>query len=78
MIAGDFDPADAKKLVEKYFGDIPPGPPLDRPAKWIPRLDGEKLVEVNDRVSLERVYIGWPAPEYFSAGTQRSTSPRAS
>ena len=68
VIAGDFDPADAKKLVEKYFGDIPPGPALDRPAKWIPRLDGEKLVEVNDRVSLERVYIGWPAPEYFSAG----------
>ena len=68
VIAGDFDPAEAKKLVEKYFGDIPPGPALDRPAKWIPRLDGEKLVEVNDRVSLERVYIGWPAPEYFSAG----------
>ncbi|HZA33345.1 MAG TPA: pitrilysin family protein, partial [Vicinamibacterales bacterium] len=67
VIAGDFDPAEAKKLIEKYFGDIPPGPALDRPAKWIPRLDGEKLVEVNDRVSLERVYIGWPAAEYFTA-----------
>ena len=66
VIAGDFDPAEAKTLIEKYFGDIPPGPALDRPAKWIPRLDGEKLVEVNDRVSLERVYIGWPAPEYFT------------
>src|SRR5215212_22725 len=66
VIAGDFDPAEARRLVEKYFGDIPPGPALDRPAKWIPRLDGEKRVEVNDRVSLERVYIGWPAPEYFT------------
>jgi zinc protease len=66
VIAGDFDPAEAKTLIEKYFGDIPPGPALDRPAKWIPQLDGEKLVEVNDRVSLERVYIGWPAPEYFT------------
>ena len=68
VIAGDFEPATAKKLIEQYFGDIPPGPALDRPAKWIPRLDGEKLVEVNDRVSLERVYIGWPSPEYFTAG----------
>jgi len=67
VIAGDFDPAEAKKLIEKYFGDIPPGPALDRPAKWIPRLEGEKLVEVNDRVSLERVYIGWPTAEYFTA-----------
>jgi zinc protease len=68
VIAGDFEPAEAKKLVEKYFADIPPGPALDRPAKWIPRLDGQRLVEVNDRVSLERVYIGWPAAEYFTAG----------
>ncbi len=35
VIAGDFDPAEAKKLVEKYFGDLPPGPPLDRPARSI-------------------------------------------
>ena len=56
----------SEALVEKYFGDMPPGPPLDRPARNIPTLDGEKVVEVNDRVSLERVYIGWPTPEYFA------------
>ena len=67
VIAGDFDPAEAKKLVEKYFGDLPPGAPLDRPARNVARLDGERVVEVNDRVSLERVYIGWPTPEYFHA-----------
>ena len=33
-----------------------------------PHLDSGRLVEVNDRVSLERVYIGWPSAEYFSAG----------
>jgi len=27
---------------------------------------GERVVEVSDRVSLERVYIGWPTPEYFN------------
>jgi zinc protease len=67
VIAGDFDPAETKKLVEKYFGDLPPGAPLDRPARNVAVLNGERVVEVNDRVSLERVYIGWPAPEYFHA-----------
>jgi zinc protease len=66
VIAGDFDPAEAKRLVTKYFGDIPPGPALDRPAKWVPTLNSEKVVEVNDRVSLERVYMAWPSPEYFA------------
>ena len=67
-IAGDFDPAEAKRLVEKYFGGLPPGPALDRPARWVPRLDTPRIVEVNDRVSLERVYFGWPGPEYFGEG----------
>jgi zinc protease len=65
-IAGDFEPAEAKRLIEKYFGDLPPGPALDRPARWISRLDGPRVIEVNDRVSLERVYLGWPTPEYFA------------
>jgi zinc protease len=67
-IAGDFEPVATRKLVEKYFGGLPPGPALDRPERWIPRLESERVIEVNDRVSLERVYIGWPAPKYFGEG----------
>ncbi|HEY8536100.1 MAG TPA: pitrilysin family protein [Vicinamibacterales bacterium] len=66
VIAGDFDPAEAKQLVEKYFGDLPPGPPLDRPARAVVSMSEERVIEVKDRVSLERVYIGWPTPEYFA------------
>jgi len=66
VVAGDFDPAEAKRLVQKYFGDIPPGPALDRPARWVQALTTEKVIEVSDRISLERVYMGWPTPEYFS------------
>jgi zinc protease len=66
VIAGDFDPAEAKRLVQKYFGDIPPGPALDRPSRWVDTLTTEKIVEVNDRISLERIYMGWPTPEYFA------------
>ena len=68
VITGDFDPAEAKRLVEKYFAGIAPGPSLDRPARWIPQLDGEKIIEANDRVAQERVYLAWPSPPHFEAG----------
>lgn len=67
-IAGDFDPAEAKQLVEKYFGGIAPGPALDRPARWVPKLDGQKVIEVADRVPQERTYIAWPVMPYFEEG----------
>ena len=68
VIAGDFDPAEAKRLVEKYFGPIPPGPALDRPAKAAVQLAGEKAIEVNDRVPQERTYFGWHTPAFFDPG----------
>src|SRR5262245_7227700 len=68
VIAGDFDPAEAKKLVEKYFGTIPAGPALDRPPRGGANLDGEKIVEVNDRVPQERAYFAWHTPAYFDPG----------
>lgn len=68
VVAGDFDPAQAKTLIEKYFGTIPPGPALDRPAKSMPVLSGEKVVEVNDRIAQERTYFGWISPGLFDAG----------
>ncbi len=42
VIAGDFDPAEAKRLVEKYFGTIPPGPALERPAKGMSAVRGRE------------------------------------
>jgi zinc protease len=68
VIAGDFDPAEAKRLVEKYFGGIPAGPPLDRPRLWIQVLEGEKIVEAADRVPQDRVYMVWASPPGFSPG----------
>ncbi|MBA3357481.1 MAG: insulinase family protein [Pyrinomonadaceae bacterium] len=68
VITGDFDRAEAKRLIEKYFAGIPAGPALDRPARWVPQLDGEKIVEVSDRVPQERVYLAWPSPPTFEAG----------
>jgi zinc protease len=68
VIAGDFDPAEAKRLVEKYFGSIPPGPALDRPVKGQARIVGEKVIEVHDRVPQQRTYFAWHSPAYFDPG----------
>ncbi len=68
VIAGDFDPAEAKRLVEKYFGTIPTGPALDRPPRGAVKLDGEKTIEASDRVPQERTYFAWHSPAYFDPG----------
>ncbi len=67
-ITGDFDPAQARVLVEKYFGGIAPGPVLERPRRWVPQLDGEKIIAASDRVPQARTYMAWPAPAFFEAG----------
>ncbi|HSM12607.1 MAG TPA: pitrilysin family protein [Thermoanaerobaculia bacterium] len=68
VIAGDFDVDEAKRLVDKYFGPIPPGPALARPERWVPELPGEKSLVVADRVPQERVYIAWPTPPFYAEG----------
>jgi zinc protease len=68
VVAGDFDPAEARRLVAKYFGPIPPGPALDRPKRVPVALSGERVVVANDRVPLARAYVAWPAPAYFDPG----------
>ena len=65
-IAGDFEPAEAKRLVEKYFGALEPGPALDRPRRWLPQIEGERLVVVSDRVPAARTYMAYVTPEYFA------------
>ena len=68
VIAGDFEMEEAKRLVERYFGSLDPGPALERPRLWVPRLDGEKRIQVADRVPQERLYVVWPTPAYFQPG----------
>ncbi len=67
-ITGDFDPVEAKRLIAKYYGPIPPGPPLDRPKHWVQPLENQKIIEVSDHVPQERTYFGWPAPAFFDPG----------
>ncbi|MBI4213333.1 MAG: insulinase family protein [Chloroflexi bacterium] len=64
-IAGDIDPAETRALVEKYFGDLPPATPVPRIERWVPQLDGEVRLTLEDRVQLPRLYFAWPGPPRF-------------
>jgi zinc protease len=59
-IVGDFDVAQAKAWVEKYFGDIPAGKPITRPDVRPVTLDAERRLVFEDRVQIPRLYIQWP------------------
>ena len=59
-IAGDFDPAQARAWVAKYFHDIPRGKPILRPTVPIGQLTAEKRMVFEDRVQVPRLDIWWP------------------
>jgi len=59
-IVGDFDPAQAKTWVQKYFTDIPRGKPITRPTVGPVTLDAERRLVFEDRVQLPRLYVQWP------------------
>ena len=66
-IAGDFQRDHALDMVNRYFGDLPPGPALPRMGRHDSPLAGRVELEMRDRVSLPRVYISWPTPAAFHA-----------
>ena len=69
-IAGDFDPAQAKAWVTKYFGGIPRGKPFARPAVPPVKLAGETRLIYEDRVPVSRLVIQWPTIGEKSADQQ--------
>ena len=66
-LAGDIDLETAKLKVAKYFADIPSGPPLVKPEKWIAKRTEEKREIMFDDVPQARIYKIWNVPE---AGTE--------
>ncbi|HVS88799.1 MAG TPA: pitrilysin family protein [Candidatus Acidoferrum sp.] len=66
-LAGDIDVKTAKEKVEKYFGDIPAGPPVAHQEVWVAKMSGTHQQKVQDRVPQARVYKVWNIPEYGSA-----------
>ena len=61
-IAGDIDAKTALEKVKRYFGDIPPSPPISRHAAWVAKRTGSHRESVQDRISQPRIYKMWNAP----------------
>lgn len=66
VIAGNFDPKQAKGWVEKYFGPIPKGGEITRPAPPIPKISGETRKTFEDSVQLPRLYMVWQSSPSYS------------
>lgn len=64
VIAGDVSPEVAREKVEKYYGAIPPGPPLARQEAWIAKRTGTHRGSVQDRVPQARLYRVWNVPQF--------------
>lgn len=65
-IAGDFNPANVKRLVQLYFGSIPRGPTLPARPKVAPVvLAKDTFMVLEDRVQLPRAFYDWPTVKMF-------------
>jgi zinc protease len=64
VVAGAVRVDEVKAKVERYFGDIPPGPPIAKHDVWIAKRTGTHRQTLQDRVPQARVYKVWNTPEW--------------
>lgn len=68
VVAGDFDPAEIKPLIERLFGSLPRGSDVvhaqARPAK----LSGVKRLTMTDNVRFAKTTMVYHSPRHFQAG----------
>ena len=63
VVAGDFDPAEVLKKIEVLFGSLPPGPVIAPLNIVEPPQPGEKRLVVKKQTPVERLLIGYHAPQ---------------
>ena len=63
-IAGDINTDEVKQKVEKYFGDIPSGPPVAKFQTYVAKRTGVIRQVAQDRVPQARLYMVWNVPEW--------------
>ena len=65
VIAGDIDPAQTRRQVEHWFGDIARGPEVVRRPPPPVKLETDVFGVLEDRVQLPRVYDVWHSGRLF-------------
>jgi zinc protease len=66
-LVGDFQSAEVKPLIQRYFGGIPAGSRAPRPVAAVP-TPGALHWQKTDDVPLPRIYLAWHTPALFAAG----------
>jgi len=73
VLAGDIDVATARDKVQKYFGDIAPGPALTRPGVWVAARSESTREVMYDQVAQPRIYQFWNTSQVGTADDELLT-----
>ncbi|MFT5286045.1 MAG: zinc protease [Planctomycetota bacterium] len=65
-VGGDIDPKQALALIKKYYGSIPRGPEVGKPALRPAQLEQDIRVVIEDRVKFPQVTLSWHSTTQFS------------
>jgi zinc protease len=68
VIAGDIDFDRTRALVEKWFGEVPKGEPVEPIAPPAAVLTSVKRHTMADRVRLSKLFLGWLTPRIYAPG----------
>ncbi len=74
VVSGDFQPAEAKKMVEKYFGSVPSAPQPPKPDLAEPKQTAAKYVtKIDTLANRPAIAFGYHmpdrnSPEYYAMG----------
>jgi zinc protease len=73
-IVGDIDTAEARRLAEKWFADVPRGPSLPALSAQPPVLTETRRIMLEDRVQLPRLYMTWVSAGAYQDGDAELTA----
>src|SRR5229473_3455944 len=68
VVAGDLVPAEARRLIDKWFSDVKSGPPPEPMTIPGVALAGVQKKTITDRVQLPRLFLAWLTPSHFAPG----------
>ncbi len=71
VVCGDVDASEVETKVELYFGDIPAGPPIERPKAWVAPIAGTRRHTMQDRVAQPRLYYVWNVAPWGDPSLER-------
>jgi zinc protease len=66
-IVGAVNTADVRRMVERYFGGVPRGAPVQRPHLPVPALEATRHITREDRVTLPELTLVWRTGPRLSA-----------